>query len=718
MVKGRCRVLSIILAILLVFTSFPPIKAFGLTVVSWGVEFPDGYDLVSGSVSIHEQGNMINRNYYATASGNKIVFNNPVSIQESRTYVVEGMLQFTSSSGLESLSYFDSQHISGTDLAQVTTFTLPESGKVMSVNKMSIPLPNFKVQVVSPYVNEYDTAGSYDLRASKILTDEEKLTFSVSGSNFENQGFFVNQSVQINPDEVVNFSEAFIGLVPLDFQGAGTFEVFELVSEAFSSVWTGYRSNQTKWFVTPGSYSLAMITNLEIPNGVFSAGWGRDNVEIMAPVTLPMPGLLDSVQSENLYWNPNSSADLFVDFFSNGYRFGHTNNSKNSVTLSTKLEVKAPDGSILVTEDYPSITGYMNFTLPERVSGVGEIIVSIHNGEELLAKTSMPFELQDQADTAIHGLVVTAEDEKGNPLQSGSVTVMERINPQVELANFGYNRLELRQVYRTNIEDHKGVKEAFIPNAYLLSGREYEIIVEGYTSQEEKILYQKSLTADNLTTLHLAGNQLTELQIQTDKRYQEGHFSLSAFDTASKQIVSWPYMVNANKTLYVDSDYSLLLNAQIINTESDVGYFYSELLDLGDSPKQNIQLDAMDKNMTKVEAPAGFEKAQIGVQSIWSTENKASTFYLSNPFQNFDLGISLRLLGTISSQGYQYDFYKDIYDKEAPINVDMTGEFAGWLYQGYTHPTTKEVMYYTEYRNPNGVVLTYIGPKKDVVSSD
>jgi hypothetical protein len=150
----------------------------------------------------------------------------------------------------------------------------------------------------------------------------------------------------------------------------------------------------------------------------------------------------------------------------------------------------------------------------------------------------------------------------------------------------------------------------------------------------------------------------------------------------------------------------------MINTVQDVGYYYSELIDLGVSSQQTIQLDAMDEHMTKVEAPAGFEKAKIGVQALWSSENMASTFYISNPLRDLELGMALKLTGNISSQGYEYQFYKYIYDQEDPIHLDMTGEFTGWLYNGHKHPVTKEVTYFTEYHNPNGVVLTNVGPER------
>jgi uncharacterized repeat protein (TIGR01451 family) len=708
MKKGRNRVLRVILAFLLVFTSFAPSLAFALEEpLSWDIETPAGYDFVNGG-TVRLYNLSTSQTYYSSISNSKVTFNNQFTIEDSATYAIESSLNFRNADWSDEITYYDYQTISGTNLKQLTTLALPENAKVINLKLDTIPLAQKNVTIVSNFKYANGFASSIHTIASKVATSLETITLTVTGQNEQKHGYFANTTIQTASTEEVDFAEVFTQLVPFELQGDATVNYLELGSKAFTSRWGG--SQITKWFVTPGSYELNVETSLAVPGGDFSASWKLENINITKETTLVKPSLPDNVSVKSLNWYNRNRADLQLEYSSEGYVL----NWQNSNTLMTNLEVKGHDGTTLVNES-ATLNNYMDITLPERYSGTGEFVVTVLNGEEELARTSVPFELQDQDDTSIHGLVVTAEDEKGIPLQSGRVAVSERLNPNYSYYN-NENGYQITQIYGTSFKEHEGNYEAFIPNAYLLAGREYEIVVEGVTAQNEKIIYHKSITANDLSTIHFEGNQLTELEIQTDKQFEEGYFGLTAVDMTIKRIVSWPYMVHPNQKIYVQSDYGMLVNAQLVNTTEDVGYYYSKVIETGDNLKQTIDLDALDANMTKLEAPAGYEQAKIGVHNIWYSNSRASTFYISNPLDDFQFGNSLALTLDVMENGYFYEFYKYHYDANTPINLEIAGDYDGWISQGPTNEETKETTYYTYYANQNDMRIEYVGPENPVVT--
>jgi uncharacterized repeat protein (TIGR01451 family) len=703
--KGVSRALKLVLTFLLVFTTFAPSLALATgTNLTWGIEHPEGYNAAQGQIRIiNESTKEVS---YGSINGDQVSFPN-VTVAPSNTYGIEVVLNFFAFDQGEELAYYDHRTVSGAELEQLSMLSIPENAKEISLHQENIPIQAYSINVQSQYLelNSNPNNGAYIQKsATKLLTEEEMVSFSIIGRDEDHQGYFLQTSIQTATTDELDFAQSFMQAVPFEFQGDARLGHLQLTHKPTFSNWNGFESGQTKWYVTPGSYDINVQSELEIPGGSFFAHWHKENVEILSEMAIPMPGLPDEIKKKSMNWN-NNDGYIHVDVYSQGYRLLF---DINDHPLTSMLEIKDEAGTTKHNENYNYLNRDMYFNYPEDFSGKGDIIVSVKNSDEVLATNSFPFEFEEQRDPSIRGVVVTAEDEKGIPLLSGSVTVMERVDPDTYDANYGKNTYELTEVYRTTFKDVDGISEAFIPNAYLLAGREYEIVVDAFTSQGERIIYHKSVKSGEVTTIHFTADRLTELEIQTEKQFHEGQIGLTAIDTENKQVATYPYMIHPNQKMYIQSDYDLLLNAQIVNTQEDVGYYYSEWIELGQSPQQTIQLDSLDENMTKMEAPSGYEDAKIGVDSLFDSNQQASTFFISNPLRDLEFGNNLNLSLSITSQGYLYQFDKYIYDKNAPLNIDITGEFTGWLSQGGMNPQTT-VNFYTYYTNDNSVELTYVG---------
>jgi hypothetical protein len=108
----------------------------------------------------------------------------------------------------------------------------------------------------------------------------------------------------------------------------------------------------------------------------------------------------------------------------------------------------------------------------------------------------------------------------------------------------------------------------------------------------------------------------------------------------------------------------------------------------------------------------------VRVHNIWYSEARASTFYISNPLDDFQFGNSLAITLDVMENGYFYEFYKYHYDANTPINLEIAGDYDGWISQGPTNEETKETTYYTYYANQNDMRIEYVGPENPVVTDN
>ena len=123
------------------------------------------------------------------------------------------------------------------------------------------------------------------------------------------------------------------------------------------------------------------------------------------------------------------------------------------------------------------------------------------NGKSYTAKEEFQLNAGVQP---LKGTVITAESTSGKPLSSGAVTLY-RVNQ-----NHGYMGLE--HVKKERIKEVNDAYEAFIPDAYILDGVEYILIIQ---DDNEKAVYVRKLIGQAEKELHFKADNLKDIKLET-----------------------------------------------------------------------------------------------------------------------------------------------------------------------------------------------------------
>jgi hypothetical protein len=700
------RILHFVLAILLVFTSFTPALANTGTAITFDLQMPEGYDNATGLVTAYNQ--VTGQQYQGSVSQSKLTFN-LLPLEDSATYALEAFIQYGKNDNpTDTLTYYDYRELSGSEIAKMTAFTIQENAKVLTVDRSSIPVAqNHSLQIAA----KHNFLGSY-INGTKILTAQESLTFAVRGKNESQQDYLIHTAVQTGETDQISFTDAFAQAVPFTFQQGNTNATvnnISIVSNAYTAYVGANLSQNGTIYVTPGDYRLQVQTSLTMQDGSFYANWYKPSQLIEAATTLEAPLLPNkaSISAINwYYYTEGHGGYATVEYSNNGFLLN--NGSGNAV--KAHLEVVDPTQQSIYSNEFSYLSPTLPFQFTEDFTGVGTMNLTLLNGDTELATASKQFELQHQTDSNIHGVVVTAEALPDLPLTNGTVTVMERTNPDM-YSNYPDDYFYLDRVFETTIQERDGKFEAFIPNAYLIAGREYEIYVSGSNDQSEKIFYHTSVKAGNLSTIDFKADTLTELTLQTGKSFTEIQLGLTIKDDKNNTLV-WPFLMNPNQKTYISTSEKVLATANLIDTETDTGYFYRTIIGLDENKTKTINLDELDGNFVKFEAPTGYEYAKIGVQYYWWMENKASTYYVLNPKAGDYSRMSFELMLDIRDNGYFYEFNKYVHDVTQPVDLaeDLKQTFEGELYHGYLNPETNKTVHSTQYKTASDLYLNYVIP--------
>ena len=105
----------------------------------------------------------------------------------------------------------------------------------------------------------------------------------------------------------------------------------------------------------------------------------------------------------------------------------------------------------------------------------------------------------------LKGTVITAESSKGGSLQSGVVHVYE-------VYKGPYRYKILNSVVSEQMKNVDGSYEAFIPDAYLLDGVEYLVVVTDTITKEA---YTKKIVGQKDKYIHFNAKELKEIKLDT-----------------------------------------------------------------------------------------------------------------------------------------------------------------------------------------------------------
>jgi uncharacterized repeat protein (TIGR01451 family) len=307
----------------------------------------------------------------------------------------------------------------------------------------------------------------------------------------------------------------------------------------------------------------------------------------------------------------------------------------------------------------------------------------------------------------LNGLLVNIQNESGEPLQNGRLILFEKRNPDPWSLQYSWARYYINEIFASDVVDG----EVFIPNAYLLEGKEYSLLVQGLAADGKPILYHHVFTPNQSSELTLGNDTLSNVSLTTDTiSFTDGTLAIQPVDN-DEQAIAYPYPLQLNDgvaSVYLSSNAQVQATALLFDENSRVGYLLNKKFTLANEENQAISLET---ELVEITAPI----VESGTSSLIVADEWYSNFYAQKYFvtkgelSGFrDNDIYMRY--EIFKDDYTYEFYK--WSREA-LNEDYQIQHFNQL-SGYVHfdeafgVGTQDVEAYIGYHNEEDFYLSHV----------
>jgi uncharacterized repeat protein (TIGR01451 family) len=302
----------------------------------------------------------------------------------------------------------------------------------------------------------------------------------------------------------------------------------------------------------------------------------------------------------------------------------------------------------------------------------------------------------------VNGWVFPVENETGAPLENGTISVYEKENMSTwEASSADDYQFDLSLIYTGFVEQG----EAFVPNAYLLEGKEYEIVITGSTSQNKSIIYHDSFSPGHNVDLEFSSSHLIKREFTVSKEYDQ--YNLYLYFTEGDQELSWPtyldYDLEQVATAYISSPSNFKVISDLYDDSSKSGYLFEKNI----APSTSSPL-ALDSDLIEIKAPEGFTNVKIYAdhkRDNYSTA-KPDTYFVTKGMS------SIYVHYTIDQEGYLYNLNRYI---DEPLNDTLLSqvgtEFVGAVRSGYA-----DYSYMDDYTDEYGNALGSINVSANTTS--
>ncbi|TYP70800.1 hypothetical protein [Paenibacillus methanolicus] len=268
--------------------------------------------------------------------------------------------------------------------------------------------------------------------------------------------------------------------------------------------------------------------------------------------------------------------------------------------------------------------------------------------ESLTANRS--FEILGMDSNEVNGSLIRAENETGAPLQNGQLFVYEAFPYTYEL--------ETPQYYYSPIFVGEPVEPGafFVPNAYLLAGRRYEVMIIGQASNSrQRVVYHKTITGgQGEVSFHAAS--LSKTIFASSHATVSDRLLLSVMSEQNGYI-SWPMLLpfeqNGQAVAYVQTSNAIQATAVLHDSSTDRGYYLERALRVNQGTPQLVNLEGALMRLTP---PAGFQDGTIAISSSKIAETSDASEYYVNQGTTADVRYA------ITKDGYRYTFRSAISD--------------------------------------------------------
>ncbi|GEM_PF-3356311 len=274
----------------------------------------------------------------------------------------------------------------------------------------------------------------------------------------------------------------------------------------------------------------------------------------------------------------------------------------------------------------------------------------------------------------INGWVFTAEDENGDPLTDGKIYVYEQHYWNVQYVGDNGQEYDVHKVYEQSIE----AGEFFVPNAFLLTGKQYQIVIMSEAADGTPIIYQSDFVPGSGQVLEFTSESLVQRTFTTT--HVPDYAELSVDFEYLENYVTWPILlpvVDGEASLYISASADIVVTSGLHENETNTGYILQQTVSPSDPVSTNL-----DTDLVEVTPPSGFEEAGILLSSLYGIVG--GDFYSDKYFVSRDMDIIASM--RISDEEYVYETFNPhsiriTSDTELQIDSNFQGvAYAqGWL---------------------------------------
>jgi uncharacterized repeat protein (TIGR01451 family) len=263
----------------------------------------------------------------------------------------------------------------------------------------------------------------------------------------------------------------------------------------------------------------------------------------------------------------------------------------------------------------------------------------------------------------INGLVAQVEDELGNPLTNGTVSVYEQeVYKEYQGHGVPINFADVARIY------HKSVSggEIFIPRAYLLEGKEYEIVVQGISNQGQKIYYHSTIKGGQYEQLEFTKKRLKKVTLTVDDNLIISPFFFNPISRTGRDL-SFSYSIyleDGSFSFYAGSDSKFLVQGTMADAEAQIGYQVRKEFEL-DSSSSSVQINLTDDNLVKLTPP---ENSKHGLL--------ASGYFVKELYVSRNQPMNVLYAYQGNDFGYIIEAPIRTYDKDEQVSLQF-GTFVG-----------------------------------------
>lgn len=720
--KGNRRGLALLTAIFVLLGTFLP--TFPVSASNGGFTFQmgglTGYSFAGAEVRITDSTNLPQREYIS--SPDQPVFQN-LTINESQTYTIEVFADFykesnTSTSVDETVIYYGKKVLNGEALQGGLTWELEDNLIEITPDFTGFELSSEGITLSSPENEGYYLSRDISIHkpAKLLISPTNTLNVYATGNDKDNKYYYLsfqtpkekgtwNLEAEKDKAEQVTFNSK---------DEVSKLTQLNMISRNVTNYnlhLDGEEANLKEVYVTPGNYDIEISTSKSDGTIDNSIGWKLDNVAISGPQNLEYRAYPDVMEITDVQIMERG-VDVNTTLSGGDFQYEWSQSSD----VVGKLEILEGEETIYSNENFNDLRYFHapDVQLEGSKYTITTKIVDSADDTVVHATASKEVDVPGRKDDQINGMVVTAEDLAGEALTGARVRLFEKVvyenHPDDYTDKYNDDSTAiptatpygLNMIYETSIIEKDGGAEAFIPNAYLLKGKEYELIIESATSattttSNEKIIYHRSLMGGEETSIDFSNDNLSKINFDTEETYTQQVLMLDIVNLSNKTQNSWPINLGDGTEYYVQTDENALLIGQFYKEENKETTVLSKMIKPVSGEEFSVTLE--DLEFSTITAPSGYKDSKISLHLPWiwltpSTSVKINSDFYS-PYGDYGLSTSI-FIEDINGNGYSFSKWLQEVPKETQLTIPTS--FEGKVYR-YGFNPGKEDWLSTDYSN-------------------